>query len=129
VFKGVICVLIVCAVFPAASAVSKDAERIAYADLVSGIDTYRGATYAATSVPIRFFDIPRNFSYQTAPSDKVLMMTDRTGGERVFLIVSQDMVSSFKSNMVSNKEIDYLYTPLGIYNKFPLLRLVSITGE
>ena len=128
-YKGILCVLIVCAVFPAASAVSNDAERIAYVDLVSGIDEHRGATYAATSVPIRFFDIPRNFSYQTAPSDKVLMMTDRSGGERVFLIVPQDMISHFKTNMVSNKEMDYLYTPLGIYNKFPLLRLVSVAGE
>lgn len=76
--------------------------------------------FKGKSFPVRIFS--RN-------GEKVVMLTNESGAEQVFMIIPDSMINFFSNKINANKELEYSYKPMQMFNKYPLLQLIEVISE
>lgn len=101
-------------------------QRLTYNKLVENSpeikkDNYRGASY-----PLKLFKIPEDIGIKIEGDMMMAMLATKSGENKLFLVVPADRASWVQDMIKSDKVLEYVYRPLGLYKeRFPVLLFID----
>jgi len=82
---------------------------------------YRGASYA-----LKIFKIPEDIGIEVKEDQKMAMLATKSGENKLFLLVPGDRTQWIQEFIKSDKVMEFVYRPVGLYKeKYPILQFVD----
>ena len=83
--------------------------------------TYRGASYA-----LKLFQIPEDIGVPVSADQKMAMLATKSGENKLFIIISSDKIQKVQEYIKSDKVMEFVYKPVGLYkDKYPILQFID----
>lgn len=100
--------------------------RLTYSALMENKDIIKDQNYRGASYALKVYKIPEDIGIKTDADAMMAMLATKSGESKLFLIVPAERLAWFQEMIKSDKLMEYVYKPLGVYKeKYPVIQFVD----
>ena len=101
-------------------------SRLTYNKLLENSADIKTQNYRGASYVLKLFKIPDDLGLEVQGDLKMAMLATRSGENKLFMLVPSDRVQWIQDYIKSDKIMEFVYKPAGLYKeKYPVLTFVD----
>jgi hypothetical protein len=100
--------------------------RLTYGLLMENKDTAKAQNYRGASYALKVYKIPEDLGIKAEADSMMAMLATRSGESKLFMIVPSSRLEWIQGMIKSDKLMEYVYKPLGVYKeRYPVVQFVD----
>jgi len=100
--------------------------RLTYNRLVENPADIKSQNYRGASYALKLFKIPDDIGLEVDKSQSMAMLATKSGENKLFLLVPSDKTAWMQEMIKSDKAVEYVYKPVGLYkDSYPVIQFVD----
>jgi len=100
--------------------------RLTYNRLVENPPYIKSQNYRGASYALKMFKIPDDLGFDVDKSQSMAMLATKSGENKLFLLVPSEKAAWLQDMIRSDKAMEYVYKPVGLYKgSYPVIQFVD----
>lgn len=104
-------------------------KRATFKQLVEDYNSLREEMFRGELYPRKFYKVPFKFREFAGRSDRLLLLTTRSGKLRVYMIVPGNKLAGIREKIRNKKPLDFVYSPVDVHRTkrgtWPILKFID----